>query len=175
MGFRLYRQYSSHVTAAFLQSLVPNIMFTFDDIHAHSVCIQKAQLKFPTMRKRSETIWYSFIALILALKSKIDLYSLNLLIIRKFWKFLLECCFIVYFFKEVSVYANRLLLWEQICDATGCFVKALPMGQNIVLDKSYTIQFGQISILEHCKWQYYLARFSQFKIIKKQTQQVFEI
>ena len=39
------------------------------------------------------------------------------------------------------------------CDATECFVKALPMGQNIVLDKSYTIQFGQISILEHCKWQ----------------------
>ena len=30
------------------------------------------------------------------------------------------------------LYANRLLLWVQICDVTGCFVKALPMGQNIV-------------------------------------------
>ena len=47
-------------------------------------------------------------------------------------------------FQAVSVYANRLLLWVQICDATGCFVKALPMGQNIVLDKSYTKQLGQI-------------------------------
>ena len=36
----------------------------------------------------------------------------------------------------------------QICDATGCFVKALLMGQNIVLDKSYTKQLGQISILK---------------------------
>ena len=44
-------------------------------------------------------------------------------------------------------------LTAYFCDATGCFVKALPMGQNIVLDKSYTKQFGQISILEHCKWQ----------------------
>ena len=45
---------------------------------------------------------------------------------------------IVDFYKAVSVYANRLLLWVEICDATECFVKALPMGQNIVLDKSYT-------------------------------------
>ena len=33
-------------------------------------------------------------------------------------------------------------------DATGCFVKALPMGQNIVLDKSYTKQLGQIFKLD---------------------------
>ena len=51
----------------------------------------------------------------------------------------------------LRVFANRLLLWVQICEATGCFVKALPMGKNIVLDKSYTKQLGQISILEHCK------------------------
>ena len=56
-------------------------------------------------------------------------------------------------FKAVSVYANRLLLWVQICDATGCFVKALPMGQNSVLDKSDTKQLGQISIPVHCKRQ----------------------
>ena len=35
---------------------------------------------------------------------------------------------------------NRLLLWVQSCDTTGCFFKALPTGQNIVLDKSYTKQ-----------------------------------
>ena len=58
-----------------------------------------------------------------------------------------------YNFLAVSVYANRVLLWVHICDATGCVVKALPMGQNIVLDKSYTKQLGQISILEHCKRQ----------------------
>ena len=28
-------------------------------------------------------------------------------------------------------------LTAYFCDATGCFVKALPVGQNIVLDKSY--------------------------------------
>ena len=39
--------------------------------------------------------------------------------------------------------ANRLLLCVQICDATGYFVKALPKGQNIVLDKSYTKQLEQ--------------------------------
>ena len=42
------------------------------------------------------------------------------------------------FYYAARVYTNRLLLWVQICDATGCFVKALPMGQNIVLDKLYT-------------------------------------
>ena len=31
------------------------------------------------------------------------------------------------------------------CGATGCFVKALPLGQNIVLDKSDIKQLGQIS------------------------------
>ena len=36
----------------------------------------------------------------------------------------------------VSVYANLLLLRVQICDATGCFVKALPMGQ--ILHKTTT-------------------------------------
>ena len=57
-----------------------------------------------------------------------------------------------------SVYANRLLLWVQICDATGCFVKALLKGQNIVIDKTYTKQLGLF------------ARFSQFKVNKKQKQ-----
>ena len=33
---------------------------------------------------------------------------------------------------------------RKICDATGCFVKVLPMGQNIVFDKLY----AKISILE---------------------------
>ena len=51
-----------------------------------------------------------------------------------------------------SVFSNEVL-WVQICDATGCFVKALLMGQNIVLDKSHTKQLGHISILEHCKPQ----------------------
>ena len=53
----------------------------------------------------------------------------------------------------VSVYANRLLLWVQICDATECFVNLLPMGQVIVLYISYTKQLGHISTLEHCKRQ----------------------
>ena len=69
-----------------------------------------------------------------------------------------------------NILFKRLLLWVQICDATGCFVKALPMGQNIVLDKSYQKQLGQISILEHCKRRTCLARFSQFKVNKKQKQ-----
>ena len=36
----------------------------FYDIHAHSVCLQKPQLIFPTMRKRKETIWIAVIAFI---------------------------------------------------------------------------------------------------------------
>ena len=45
-------------------------------------------------------------------------------------------------FLAVSVYANHFLLWVQICDATRCFVNALPMGQIILLDKTYTKQLG---------------------------------
>ena len=44
----------------------------------------------------------------------------------------------VYIFKRLAYNANRWMSWVQINDATGCFVKAIPMGQNIVLDKSYT-------------------------------------
>ena len=52
--------------------------FSIKCIHMHSVCVQKAQLLFPTMRKRSEQrylgcidcFYFSFI-------SKIDLDSLN--------------------------------------------------------------------------------------------------
>ena len=69
-----------------------------------------------------------------------------------------------------NILFKRLLLWARICDATGCFVKALPMGQNILLDKSYTKQLGQISILKHCKQRNCLARFSEFKVNKKQKQ-----
>ena len=47
--------------------------------------------------------------------------------------------------------------------ATGCFVKALPMGR---FDKSYTKQLGQIIASgSNC-----LARYSQFKVNKKQKQ-----
>ena len=60
----------------------------------------------------------------------------------------------VYIFKRLAYNANRWMSWVQINDATGCFVKAIPMGQNIVLDKSYTKQLGQISILEHCILQF---------------------
>ena len=49
----------------------------FYEIHAHGVCVLKAQSIFPTVRKRSEPIWHAFIAFISALKSKIDLYSFN--------------------------------------------------------------------------------------------------
>ena len=55
------------------------------------------------------------------------------------------------FLSGKRMYANPLLLWVQIFDATGCFVKALPIGQNIGVDKLYTKKLGQISILEHCK------------------------
>ena len=49
----------------------------------------------------------------------------------------------------ITVIFKRLAytLTAYFCDATGCLVKALPLGQNIVLDKSYTKQLGQISIL----------------------------
>ena len=64
-------------------------------------------------------------------------------------------CFVYCVFAFSPQFFKRLAytLTAYLCDATGCFVKALPMGQNIVKDKSYTKQLGQISILEHCKRQ----------------------
>ena len=55
--------------------------------------------------------------------------------------------------KDVFLSGKRIRLPFNVCDATGCFIKALPMGQNIVIDKLYTKELGQISILEHCKRQ----------------------
>ena len=52
-------------------------------------------------------------------------------------------------FKRLAYMLTAYCNGSKICEATGCFIKALPMGQNIVLDKSYTKQLGQISILEH--------------------------
>ena len=52
----------------------PKRLCIFDNIREHSVCVKKAQLIFPNMRTRSETVWYAFI---LALRSKINLDSLN--------------------------------------------------------------------------------------------------
>ena len=43
----------------------------------------------------------------------------------------------------IVIFKRLAYIWVQICDATGCFVKALPMGQNIVLDKSDTKHLGQ--------------------------------
>ena len=70
---------------------------------------------------------------------------------RCFISSLVEICPLV--LEKKIIYVRYFVLWVQICDATGHFVKALTMGQNIVLDKSYTKQLGQISILEHCKRQ----------------------
>ena len=78
-------------------------------------------------------------------------------------------------FLAVSVYANRLLLWVQICDATGCFVKALPMGQNIVLDKSYTKQLEQIDFRNLKSTKHKNNKFLKYKIsiCLDQTYEVF--
>ena len=64
--------------------------------------------------------------------------------------FQISCRYLIWFFKRLAYMLTAYFYCFQICDATGYFVKALPMGQNIVLDKPYTKQLGQISILEHC-------------------------
>ena len=73
-------------------------------------------------------------------------------------------------FKRLAYTLTAYCYGSFICDATGCFVKAQPLGQIIVLDKSYTKQLGQNSILEHCQRDHCLARFSQFKGNRKQKQ-----
>ena len=78
-------------------------------------------------------------------------------------------CFL---FKRLTYsYANRLLLWAQTCDATGCFDKALH-GTNYRVRQtvhkttrtdinSRTLQAAVIVLI---------ARFLQFKVNKKQKQ-----
>ena len=74
----------------------------FDDIHAHSVRVQKAQLMFSSMHKWSETIWYAF-SFIIQNWTWITL----LLIIRK-TKLCLGCFSfnVVWFFVYFSIYSN---------------------------------------------------------------------
>ena len=122
----------------------------FDDIHAHRVYVQKAQLIFPTTRKRSVTIWYAIFAFILTSKSQLILIHL---IFDYQSKYVLNA---VKFFVYFPIFSNPWCLQQGLLSKAGwnlkyesCFYKhysIIHLFWNIVDTKWNLIQSTNQSI-----------------------------